>query len=255
MKKIVFVALCVLSLFSMEIFASSNEVVKGEAEGSGFSKTLTIDFFNKYVGPSGSAYTRGYVYQPSVTVEHDSGLYFSVWGSGAFNNGKDKEGNEADYIIGWAGDVGSLSIDTGVGYYDFYKLCHGRNENAWALFVEASKEYEFQELGLTLTPTIRFEEDIPEPGSSYERNFYTTAGIEFRKELFKKVEVYFFPTAIYDNSVYGTDNCTLLSSKLGVDVSVFEDLLIKPTATYYLPLEQGDREEEFVFGVGLEYSF
>ncbi len=245
-------ALC----FSTGLLASSNEVaVVEEVQESGFSKTLAIDFFNKYVGQSGVAYTRDSVYQPSVTVEHDSGLYLSVWGSGAFNNGKDKIGNEVDYIAGWAGDVGPVSIDTGVGYYDFYELCKGREENAWAVFIEVSKEFELQDLGLTLTPSIYFEEDIPEPGSSYKRDFYTTAGIEFRKGFFEKAELYFFPALTYDNGVYGVESCTVLSAQLGADIFVSEEVKIKPTTIYYLPFEKGDRDDEFVFGVGLEYSF
>lgn len=249
MKKIVFAFLVMLAILPAKLFASDVE-----AKEPAFTTTLAVDFFNRYIGPSGTKYTGDEVYQPAVTIEHQSGLYLSVWGSGAFDS-KKKAGNEIDYLAGWAGDVGAVSLDVGVGYYDFEKMFDGRRENAWALFAEVSKEYEFQDLGLTLTPSVYFEEDIPEPGSSYKRDFYTTVGVELRKQVVEKAEVYVLPALTYDNGVYGLESCTTVSAQLGVDISVSEEMKIKPTTIYYLPFEKGDRDNEFVLGIGIEYVF
>jgi hypothetical protein len=245
--KLVFVLVC----------SASFTVMAEETNSPVFKTTITTDFFNRYVGPSGLAYTKGAVYQPSVTVEHESGLYLSVWGSGAFKNQDKYGGNEVDYVAGWAGDIGPVSINAGVGYYDFYELCNGRRENSWAMFIEVSKEYSFEDLGLTLTPSIRFEEDIPEPGSSYRSNFYTTFGFELRKKIIEEVEIFLLPALTYDNGIYG-ERCTTISGQIGADISVYEGLVLKPSVTYYLPFQsesEEDRDNELVFGIGLEYSF
>lgn len=244
-------------LVSVLVCLVSFTVMAEETNSPAFTKILTLDFFNKYIGPSSLAYTKGAVYQPSITVEHEFGFYLSVWGSGAFANQDKYGGNEADYVAGWAGDIGPVSVDTGVGYYDFYELCNGRRENAWAMFIEVSKEYEIEDFGLTLTPGIRFEENVPEPGSSYGSDFYTTFGFELRKKIIEEVEIFLLPALTYDNGIYG-ERCTTISGQIGADITVYEGLVLKPSVIYYVPFQsesREDRDKEFVFGIGLEYSF
>ncbi|MFA5935183.1 MAG: TorF family putative porin [Candidatus Paceibacterota bacterium] len=254
MKKVASVFLTLLVFCASTKGATNSVEVKEEIQEPVFTKTLTLDFFSKYVGPSGLAYTRNEVYQPSVTVTHESGLYLSVWGSGAFREDDKYGGNEIDYLVGWAGDVGPVSVDTGIGYYDFQKLFDGRKENAWAMFIEASKEYELKDAGLTLTPSLRFEENIPEPGSSYGSDFYVTTGLEIRKGVSEKVDVFFLPAVTYDNGIYG-ERCSALSLQCGVDISVSDGFTVKPTVISYLPSEKNDRDNEVVYGIGLKYEF
>lgn len=224
-----------------------------EAEAPAFTKTINLDLLSQYVGPGGLPYTHGAVFQPSVYVSHESGFYLSLWGSGAFRN-EDKYGrNEIDYFAGWAGDVGPVSIDTGVGYYDFYEF-NKRSENAWAMYITVSKKFELKDSGVTLTPSLRFEENIPEPGSSYGSDFFTSAGLEIRKEVVKKVDVFFLPALVYDNGIYG-ERCTTISLQCGLNIALNDRLKLKPKTIFYFPFEKNDRMNEIIYGAGLEYSF
>jgi uncharacterized protein (TIGR02001 family) len=62
--------------------------------------------------------------QPSVTITHKSGAYVALWGSNIADNGGDNI--ELDTSLGYAHDIGALSLDAGVIGY-FYPGASGYN--------------------------------------------------------------------------------------------------------------------------------
>lgn len=53
--------------------------------------------------------------QPQVSVNHESGLYLTVWGSNIADNGGDDV--EVDLTAGIARDIGAVSVNAGAVYY------------------------------------------------------------------------------------------------------------------------------------------
>lgn len=87
-------------------------VAQAEVKSTG-SVALTSDY--KFRGIS-QAKTNAAI-QGSLTVSHDSGVYFTAWGSSV-----DLDlvgGSEVDTLLGYAGSAGDVSYDVGVMRYNY----------------------------------------------------------------------------------------------------------------------------------------
>lgn len=107
-RKIALLALAIPAIAATPAFAQEEE--KGPLDIS-FSLAAVSDY--RFRGLSLS--DKDPAFQPSVTVNHDSGLYVSVWGSNIAHN--DGDDIEVDLTAGFSRDVGNVNINGGAIYY------------------------------------------------------------------------------------------------------------------------------------------
>lgn len=103
-----------LSKLSFAVIAAScvmAGVAQAEVKTSG-SVAFTTDY--KFRGISQS--NTNAAVQGSMTMAHDSGVYFTAWGSSIANA---NAGLELDTLLGYAGSKGDLSYDVGVMRYNY----------------------------------------------------------------------------------------------------------------------------------------
>lgn len=94
--------------------AYAEEAAAEEASGP-FSIEGSVAVLSDYRFRGISLNDKDVAVQPSLTLSHESGLYFTLWGSNiAENSGSDIE---ADFTLGYAKDVGAVSLDVAAVYY------------------------------------------------------------------------------------------------------------------------------------------
>lgn len=102
-------ALLAGSLMTMGMAAKADEASSGPFTTSG-SVTVVTDYYYRGVTQSD-----GPAIQGSIGISHESGAYFTLWGSSV---------NFANYLeldpsIGFAGEAGGVAYDVGVLYYGY----------------------------------------------------------------------------------------------------------------------------------------
>jgi hypothetical protein len=138
MKKLfsVLVVVMVLVFSTTILFAEEKEKKESAIEVS-----VGVDFFSAYMGNlSGAEFHDDIVIQPSITMSHKkSGVYFSAWQSYSPRGGihSDNGGNETDFYLGIAKEIGPVSIDAYYAFYDVYKLGFWGQGDVHALGVKA----------------------------------------------------------------------------------------------------------------------
>lgn len=133
MKKIGFV----LALLAVVLSAS---FVSAEQEKT-FEFSASMDVLSKYVGGlTGAEIYDGFVIQPSVTLAHiPSGIYANIWTSYSPDGGFSSDyGDEIDYTIGIAHQIGSVSFDFYYAFYDVGRLNTLEEGDAHALGMRAN---------------------------------------------------------------------------------------------------------------------
>lgn len=103
----------ILGVSALALAAVATPVLAQDEATDGFSvvggAALVSDYRFRGLSQSGEeAAVQGY-----ATIKHDSGLYAGFWGSSInFANG-----TEVDAIVGYARDLGGVTVDGGVTYY------------------------------------------------------------------------------------------------------------------------------------------
>lgn len=103
-----------LMAFAIPAFAASPAFAQDEETGPldiSFSLAAVSDY--RFRGLSLS--DKDPAFQPSVTVNHESGLYVSVWGSNIAEN--DGDDIEIDLTAGFSRDIGNVNLNAGAIYY------------------------------------------------------------------------------------------------------------------------------------------
>lgn len=92
-----------------------------EESESAWSVTANATATSDYVFRGISQSSEKIAFQPSVTVEHESGFYGYVWGSNVdFDTPGDGINVEVDYSLGWAGDVADgVNLDLSAVRYTY----------------------------------------------------------------------------------------------------------------------------------------
>lgn len=87
-----------------------------ERESTGpFDVELGLTIASDYRFRGISLNDKDVAFQPEITVSHESGLYGTVWGSNIAENPGDDV--EVDVTLGYAKDIGDVSVDIGAVYY------------------------------------------------------------------------------------------------------------------------------------------
>lgn len=140
-------ALLAGSLLTMGMTAKAEEA-SGPFTTSG-DVTMTTDYFYRGVTQSD-----GPALQGTLSISHESGMYFTLWGSSInFANNL-----ELDPSIGFSGTSGDIGYDVGVLYYG-YPNSTAPDGGTKADFVEfyGSVSYAGASLGLAYAPDFTYE--------------------------------------------------------------------------------------------------
>jgi len=86
--------------------------------------------------------------QGGFDVAHSSGVYAGIWGSNVDAFGSTIE---TDYYLGWAGDLGPVSVDAGYIWYTYPGQDSGADIDFEELYVGVSKDFEMFSAGLTFS--------------------------------------------------------------------------------------------------------
>jgi len=218
--------------------------------------SYTVGVVDKYLLPTGgTVYDGRTMMQGDLTVSLPNGLYVSFWGARGFGDLKDDlRGDEVDYIIGWASDVGPCAVDIALVYYDIAPVFKGRMDNIWAPYVKVSSpEYEFGQLAVS--PFGRIEVDIPEAGSSFGGGAFFSAGVDSSYVLSDQVVVNYSPSLTYDNGAYDGEKNFICAQVISLDMTV-GPLVVSPNFLLTVPLQEDEnREVETCFGLSVAGAF
>ena len=109
----------ILGVSALALAAVATPVLAQDEATDGFSvvggAALVSDYRFRGLSQSGEeAAVQGY-----ATIKHDSGLYAGFWGSSVnFSvDGITNQSSEVDAIVGYARDLGGVTVDGGVTYY------------------------------------------------------------------------------------------------------------------------------------------
>lgn len=251
-----FMTFLLMGMFSVSVLAQVPVVDTKAISGS-----VSLGVQSKYVSPfSGAVFTDGSVMQDEVSV---SLPWFdvTVWNSSSLERRAGKtDGDEIDYIVSRSDSfflgkrVDVVSVEYGVSYYDFSKLCSGNKNDAMAYFAEASRR--IKSLGGIISPDLkidsymRFEADVATANSEFEGGTFTTLGI--RGEAGKSdnkglVDLGF----TRDDGAYGLEPDWVLSYKLSFEV-VKVGWTFTPNFMLTAPFHG---ESQIVFGLSASREF
>lgn len=126
MKKILLSAACVAA------FGAAPALAQDEGSESAWDISGTFGIVSDYVFRGVSQTAGDAALQGSITVGHESGAYFTVWGSNVdFSSFGDNETDfEVDFTLGYGGAIDDMtSFDVNVTYYAYPSQPNGADYN------------------------------------------------------------------------------------------------------------------------------
>ncbi len=218
--------------------------------------TYAMGAYSKYLGVwSGQVYDDRPSLQGSMGASLANGIYLDVWFAkqvGPVQHGT--PGNEMDLILGWAGDVLAMSIDTSLAYYELEPNFDGRKENAWAPAMKISKTCGDE--ALRLSPFVRLEVVIPDSGSSYGDGLFLTGGAEANLALLEPLSLATASYFTFDSGAYGCDQNVIFGQSAALQVEAGAWTLSLPSFLLTTPLESDEiRQTETCFGIAAASEF
>ncbi|MEI6420314.1 MAG: hypothetical protein WCO30_01645 [bacterium] len=219
--------------------------------------SLSQSFYSKYMGTDGEVYDKRAVSQTYLSLAHlPTGIYFSAWS----NNPLTSNGcsDELDLTIGWSGDIGPLSLNLGVAYYDLKYFGRRKDSpNYLAPFIEVSKEIGI--FGNKVTPYIRFEADyIVGNSQDCTGGFQSSIGCRFSREVTEWLSLRADAGITLDDGVYDFQKNEVLFAKVGLDFSWKSVTFGPELQVFHLcshPGERADQQTNVAVGITVGYEF
>lgn len=210
---------------------------------------------DKYVGTDGSELYGAGVIQSDVFMTFENGIYLDIWNSTPFSGLNENCGSEQDLGFGWTGPVPvsdfSLAVmDVGVTYYDEPRL----QDFGAGDILNGHVKLSVTTNGITVFES--YEKNVALKGSGFEGFDLFSLGVS--RLMGHTSGVVVNGTAALGYSFGGTDLNDGLMFRLAYDVSypLTKKLKLVAPLKVWLPLTTYDlRENEFVAGVGLGYTF
>jgi hypothetical protein len=217
--------------------------------------TYAMGAYTKYLGAwSGQVYDDRPSLQGDIGAAFANGIYLDVWFAKQVGPVHGVPGNEMDFIVGWAGEVLALSIDTALAYYELEPNFDGRKDNAWAPAIKVSKTC--GEDALSIAPFVRMEVVIPDSGSSYGDGMFLTGGVEAKLALLEPLSLATASYFTFDSGAYGCDQNVIFGQTAALQVAAGAWTLSLPSFLLTTPLESDAiRQTETCFGVAAESKF
>ena len=246
------------SMFAMVVAVSGTVLAQVPATTTNDEKSVsgeaTFSVQSKYLDHrSGHVYTDGPVAQDEVIVSI-LGLDFGVWHSASLDRTSGKtDGDELDYTLSKSVEGKKGKAEFGVSYYDFAKICHGRQDNAYAGYAELSrKDYSVESCGRTIPieDYVRFESVVSTPGSSFEGGFFATVGSRTSIEI-NNAKIINDCSFTRNDGVYGLEPDIVFAYNLSAKVDKW-GWTFSPNFTLTAPFH-GEGQTEFGLSASREF--
>jgi uncharacterized protein (TIGR02001 family) len=138
------------------LFVAASASAADEAVTTAGGVAFTSDYLFRGISQS----SNNAAVQGTLTVNHESGLYFTAWGSSIASIASGAGGLELDTLLGFAGKAGEVGYDVGVMRYNYPGLNSGNagfepdyNE------IYGSVSFKGAKLGLNYSPDYYLESD------------------------------------------------------------------------------------------------
>ena len=237
-------------------YSTTPDVPVGELDD--WSTTLKSRVYSRYLGSNGAIFHRDPVFQADITMAHDDGLYFNLWGSMGLESMEwnDDYGDEVDVTVGWAHEVSGISLDFGISYLELVDLRHSEDD-VWWFYAEASKPYELTE-EVTLSPFAHLDY-YADAEFSYLKP-YIEAGAYTSVQLCEDVSFDMRTSLLYDTGIFGFDSGFIGKANAGInwkwsETVTLECLNIKFAHSFIEEPSEDPRGDEIAFGVGVQVKF
>jgi hypothetical protein len=222
-------------------------------EESSFSAEASTAWWSQYIAPTGIKATDNVsVMHSSLTIFHESGLYFGPWHSGTADHhwldNQNEWGTETDYTLGWTDGV----IDIGASYWDLGKQFDDNLDMVFSYLV-LKKSLEVKEKE-SLTGYLKFANYAQTSGSKNNGNAIT-GGIQHSIEISKQLSINSDIGAVRNWRVFGFQNSTVARVSSSLSWRIDDHTALAPTVILYVPLEKGGQETEIVGGIVINRKF
>lgn len=220
-----------------------------------------IDLYNKYVGSlTGAEFYDHPVVQPSLTISHESGLYFNAWASYAPKEGFNGEsyGNEVDFTLGFVNEVGPVNVETYFAFYNVISLDKWGKGDVHAF--GAKLNWLVNEI---VTPYLYMEYDHTD-GCSEDDGLAYRVGFKIKAHKHAEIDL----SGAGHTPIFGADEELLSAGKIALQFPFeVKGVSITPEVNYqkrfgYKPLEDGGEagrigltKDNFWYGLKLAYTF
>jgi hypothetical protein len=243
-----------LVLLSLTLISKAQvPVVDAEAEdGKAVIGSVSLGVQSKYLDPRfGVVYTDEPVAQNEVAVSM-LGFDFSIWHNASLERRAGKtDGDEVDYTASrtFEGQKGSLEV--GLSYYDFTKLCKGNKDNAYAGYLELASPNIMKGDKLSGVNYVRLESVLATPGSSFEGGVFTTVGCRVISDLADDLRLLGDMSFTRNDGVYGLEPDVIFAYTWSAEVDKW-GWTFSPNFVLTVPFHGG---AETVFGLSASREF
>ncbi len=254
----VFKTVAALTVTALCLIGRAQVAEEEAAEAPGISVTVTSQVLSQYLFMDTiQVFHRDPVTQSEVEVSFPLGFYATLWHSTDFDsNFSDSAGDEIDWYIGWSGDVGPVSLDIGVSYFDAVGLFVGPANDTFYGYIEVSKTFETS-FG-SVTPYTKGGFYQNGDGSEVEGGTVFSLGLrgEWQTPL-EKLSVPFCGQVAHDDGAFGNESGSVSFIGLEANWQITDSIVLRlPTFSVGIPINvDDDREFETVIGGGVEIVF
>lgn len=247
MKKAINIIVIVALLVVFATFAN--------AEIFGSTGSITTKAVSSYISNNGFVLHDKAVQQTDFLVLLPQGFYADLWISLPWD-GKENLGKEADWTLGWSGNLGKtgLMADIGISYLDYVELLTSDGD-MFSSYVKISKEIPLTEKH-TLTPYAKVEFSTPVNGSNPKGGIYFYLGIQYAWQTSKIISITQNAYIVYDNGTYELEKGWIGKYNIGANVQIGKGIALTIELSAFAPLtSMSDRKAEIIPAFGLIYSF
>lgn len=187
------------------------------------------------------------VIQGDITAAFSNGTYACIWFSTSPDTGWGEDwGDEIDFIVGWAGDIGNgFKMNASVFY--FYEP-EETFPDIWYPKMTISHELFGWNVGL--------QAGVYMPTDGSEGGWLVGPMASKTFKVSDKVSIPVTVKFIYDDGGFGGDKGFIPSIKSGIDYSVNESLTLRMSVAGCTTIGINDaRESQLVWSVGTSYKF
>lgn len=228
------------------------------AEESKLTLSLSTKIWSKYLFINGAIFYDEPVAQTDLLVGLPKGFYFDLWWSVGLDdtNLSSNFGDEVDYTLGWAGNIGNFDVNLGVSYFDLFKLLDtGGDGDVLQPYIELGRTLKLGEKH-ELTPSLAFQWHQPFK-SSMSSGGYLIGGVRDQFQLNPRVSINSEVGLVYDTGAYNYDNGLVGFASLEASWQLTEKFAMQlPSIMVTEPISTSDeRTTQVAFGLGFSINF
>lgn len=242
-------------LVAVAIFCSSAAVWAGEKEKI-LTGYINTGIFNKYVC-SGALFHDHAVIQPAVGITYEPlGLYAEAWGSYSPKGGWDSDaGDEIDYTIGWAPEIGGFKFDVGYSYFNLVSLKNTTGDlHDFYASIATPAVY-------GITPSVTFDFNLPQDRDVLEGGVIYSLNLEAGQKVAGQL-IDIKITAVGHDGAYGAEPelVSSLNLRLATTFAILKNLEVTPEINFQKrvgkDIDDGGSSKDLIwYGIKVNYPF